>query len=102
MAAPNPYEAPQFMPTSTPPSAPYTGDACPRCQSTEIEKPSFTMWGGAIGPQMFHHTICQRCGFGFNSVTGKSNTRAIWMYRGVTWSIAIAGFALYCWLRTSP
>jgi hypothetical protein len=50
------------------------------------------MWGGALGPRMFRHTICKQCGFGFDARTGLSNSAGIWLYRAVTWPTAhVAG-----------
>jgi hypothetical protein len=63
--------------------------ACPRCNSPHLTKPSFTWWGGLVGPKLFNHTVCSGCHFGFNSKTGKSNTTAIGIYFGVIFAIGI-------------
>ena len=55
-------------------------DGCPRCKSTAIKKPGFTWWGGALGPKMLNHRVCQSCGFGFNERTRQSNNTAIAIY----------------------
>jgi transposase-like protein len=53
---------------------------CPRCGSPNIRKPSWTGWGGFIGPLIINHWICNQCSFGFNPKTGKSTTGAIVIY----------------------
>lgn len=53
---------------------------CPHCGSTYLTKPSFTWWGGLIGPKLFNHTVCGGCGFAYNAKTGKSNSTAIAIY----------------------
>jgi hypothetical protein len=63
--------------------------ACPRCQSGNVYKPSFTWWGGILGPKLFNHAVCRGCGFGFNAKTGKSNTNNIIIYYGVIFGIFI-------------
>jgi hypothetical protein len=45
-----------------------------------VHQPSFTWWGGLLGPRLFKHTICRACGFGFNRETGKSNGGKIAAY----------------------
>jgi hypothetical protein len=59
------------------------GLACPRCQGVNVHKPTFTWWGGILGPKLFNHAVCNGCGFGFNAKTGKSNTNNIILYYGV-------------------
>jgi len=96
---PNPYQAPQQgygYPPQQPghgygaPMAPFGGGAqpwsgygCPRCGGPSTYQPSYTFWGGWLGPKMLNHTICNQCGFGFNAKTGKDNTPAIAIYLGV-------------------
>lgn len=58
-----------------------------------MHQPSYTWWGGILGPKLFNHTICNGCGFGYNWKTGKSNTGAIAIYFGVLTFIGIAVFA---------
>ena len=55
---------------------------CPRCSSTSLRKPSFTWWGGLLGPKLLNHTVCGGCGFGYNAKSGKSNNTAIGIYLG--------------------
>lgn len=62
--------------------SPY-GLSCPRCQGVNVHKPTFTWWGGILGPKLFNHAVCNGCGFGFNAKTGKSNTNNIIIYYGV-------------------
>lgn len=65
------------------------GTICPRCQSPNTYKPSFTWWGGILGPWLFNHQICRGCGFGYNRKTGKSNTTAIAIYFAVIFVIVM-------------
>ena len=87
----NPYEPPK-APIPVVPLVSHTGDQCPSCQSTNVRKPGFTWWGGALGPRMLNHRICNSCGFGYNAKTGKSNTTAIIVYQVVLFAIAFAIF----------
>jgi hypothetical protein len=80
-ADPNPYAPPKAIQAS--PSGLAESGACPSCQGTNLHKPTFTWWGGALGPKMFNHTVCRSCKFGFNAKTGKSNSTAIGIYLGV-------------------
>jgi len=66
--------------------------ACPRCGSGHVHQPSYTWWGGILGPKLFNHTICHSCGFGYNWKTGKSNMTAIVIYFVVLSFIAIVVF----------
>lgn len=79
----NPYAPPQ-----TPAPRPDYGlggtvGTCPRCRGANVYKPTFTWWGGLLGPKLFNHTICRGCGYGFNYKTGKSNATAIGIYLGI-------------------
>jgi hypothetical protein len=65
------------------------GAACPRCQSPNIRKPSYTWWGGFIGPAIINHWVCNQCRFGFNPRTGQSTQGAITVYILVTMGIAL-------------
>lgn len=65
------------------------GLVCPRCQGQNITKPSFTWWGGILGPKLLNHAVCGGCGFGFNAKTGKSNTTGIAIYYGVIFGVVI-------------
>jgi hypothetical protein len=73
----NPYSAP-----ATSPSKVYSGDSCPQCKGTNVRAPKFTWWGGILGPKLFHHRVCESCGFAFNAKTGRSNKRAVLLYAG--------------------
>jgi hypothetical protein len=73
----NPYSAP-----TTSPSKVYSGDTCPQCKGTNVRAPKFTWWGGLLGPKVFHHRVCDSCGFAFNAKTGRSNKRAVAIYAG--------------------
>ncbi len=61
----------------------WSGFGCPQCGSQYVSQPTFTWWGGMIGPKLFNHTVCNGCGFGYNAKTGKSNSTAIGIYVGV-------------------
>lgn len=63
---------------------------CPRCSSASLTKPSFTWWGGLIGPRLFNHTVCGGCSFGYNAKTGRSNRTAIAIYLALGAALAIA------------
>ncbi len=59
-----------MTPTTVPP--------CPKCgdirNRTQVR---FTFWGGAIGPALVNHTLCNSCRTTFNGKTGKSNKNII-------------------------
>jgi hypothetical protein len=65
---------------------------CPACGSGEYTSPSFTWWGGVLGPKLLSHVTCNGCGTGFNSKTGKSNNTAIGIYLAVGTVAAIVIF----------
>lgn len=72
---------------------------CPRCGSASVHQPTYTWWGGILGPKLFNHTICNACGFGFNAKTGQSNTGPITIYFVVITVIAIAVFGALAAVR---
>lgn len=76
---PNPYAAPSSALQHQSPGA-LTGDRCPRCGGTNVKRPTFTWWGGMLGPKLFSHAVCGGCSLGFNYKTGKSNATAITIY----------------------
>ena len=56
---------------------------CPNCGAYgDATKVGFTWWGGIVGPALFHHVQCNRCGNCYNGKTGKSNNVAIAIYVG--------------------
>jgi hypothetical protein len=85
---PNPYAPPQASLSPATPDALAEG-ACPRCKSPNVNRPSFTWWGGALGPKILSHAVCRACGFGFNWKTGQSNSRGIAIYMGVVLVISL-------------
>src|SRR5262245_26070873 len=93
MSNPNPYASPQ-MPAPQAPAQPPAGSelfaACPGCGNTYAKRVGFTWWGAALGPRMFTHVKCIRCGQAYNGKTGKSNTTAITIYVAVTTAIGLA------------
>ena len=88
----NPYQPPQAPISAGGPVGLGGGDQCPSCHGTNVRKPGFTWWGGALGPRMLNHRICNGCGFGYNAKTGKSNTTAIIVYQVVLFAIFFAIF----------
>ena len=74
-------------PPLPPPQTDYV--PCPKCQSGDIKKLTFTWWGGLVGPALFTHVKCQRCGATFNGKNGKDNTTAIALYLGVVGLLVI-------------
>jgi hypothetical protein len=97
----NPYAAPQapMEPRPTGQAGGLAEGACPRCQSPNVNRPTYTWWGGLLGPKLFNHAVCSACGFGFNYKTGKSNATAIGIYLGVSVLIALALVAVYASVR---
>ena len=67
---------------------------CPQCGEREATAVSFTWWGGLVGPRMLNHVRCVSCGSEFNSKTGQSNQKAIWIYMGVIFVIALLFFGM--------
>jgi hypothetical protein len=67
----------------------FAGNCCPKCNSPNIYKPTFTWWGGMVGPAILNHRVCRQCSFSFNGKTGKSNNSAIAIYMAVIFGIAI-------------
>jgi hypothetical protein len=63
---------------------------CPNCSAREATKISYTWWGGIVGPRMFHHVKCSKCGTTYNGKTGKSNQTAIAIYVTVWMTIGLA------------
>jgi rubredoxin len=57
---------------------------CPNCASDKAEAIGFTWWGGIVGPKMFTHVKCTKCGTTYNGKTGKSNQQAIAIYVAVS------------------
>jgi hypothetical protein len=88
----NPYDPPRAA-LEVEARGPLAEGACPRCRRAQVTRPSFTWWGGALGPKLLHHAVCRACGFGFNARTGRSNGSAITVY--VVASFALAALVLY-------
>jgi hypothetical protein len=85
----NPYAQQAFGPQFTGPQGMFAGSCCPKCNSPNIYKPTFTWWGGMVGPAILNHRVCRQCSFSFNGKTGKSNNSAIAIYMAVIFGIAI-------------
>jgi hypothetical protein len=57
---------------------------CPDCGARgDATAVGFTWWGGIIGPRLFSHVRCNRCGTCYNGKTGNYNTTAIAIYVAV-------------------
>lgn len=69
---------------------------CPNCSSSNIQKITFTWWGGLLGPKLFNHVKCQNCGTTFNGKSGKSNATPIAIYTGI--GLIIAAVLVYVWI----
>ena len=94
MSHANPYAPPQAP--LEPPRGPgaLAQGACPRCNGADVNRPTFTWWGGMLGPKLLSHAVCRGCGYGFNWKTGKSNTTGIAIYTGVGIVLGIVVFAM--------
>lgn len=95
MQQPNPYEPPQAPVQQPAPDGKTPGGyvPCPKCQSHDVTMPSYTWWGGVIGPKMLTHVKCDRCGHAYNGKTGGSNTVGIVIYSIVIGIIVIGIYA---------
>lgn len=93
----NPYQSP--LSTEGGPGQPI-GEVhaqCPGCNSVYATKVKFTLWGGALGPKLFHHVKCDQCGTKYNGRTGKSNLVPILIYNlvaAVIMFLAVFAFAM--------
>jgi hypothetical protein len=94
MTNPNPYSPPRAAMAPDSSSALAEG-GCPQCGSLAVTRPTFTWWGGALGPKLLHHAVCGQCGFGFNAKTGKSNSTAIGVYVGISSVLGLVIAVLY-------
>lgn len=87
----NPYEVPNAPVDNAPP--PVVGGSqyqpCPKCKTPDPKMPGFTWWGGVVGPKMFKHVKCTSCGYGYNGMTGESNTTKIVVYQAVVLVIVV-------------
>lgn len=70
---------------------------CPKCGDSDANKVGYTWWGGALGPRLFSHVKCNRCGATYNAKSGNSNTTNIIIYTAVIVVIvaAILYFGVY-------
>jgi hypothetical protein len=60
---------------------------CPKCNSYEVTRPSFTWWGGVVGPKVICHVVCNKCSHSYNGKSGGSNTGKIVAYYVVVFTI---------------
>ncbi len=73
--------------------------ACPKCGASSASKVSFTWWGGALGPRLFHVMRCQKCRAQFNGRTGASLGKVIVVYQLSALALAAVLFGLWAALR---
>ena len=85
MSGPDPYAPPRANNLD----AWRANGGCPQCGAFSVSQPSFTWWGGAVGPKLFKHAVCGACGFGFNAETGESNKGKITAYLAVSAFVGI-------------
>ncbi len=77
----NPYQSPLVpSPPVRKTNKDYAGKTCPYCTVCDARVPKYTWWGGVFGPRILSHVICNGCGKGFSSKTGKSNLSKIILY----------------------
>ncbi len=71
---------------------------CPKCQSSDVKRVTYTWWGGILGPKLFNLVRCNQCGEQFNGRTGASSKKAIRIYFLVS-SIAVVliAIAFFMW-----
>ncbi len=67
---------------------------CPKCGSFNVNRPSFTWWGGAVGPRVICHIKCLQCTHTYNGKTGGSNTTKIIIYYVVVSAVLIVALVL--------
>ena len=72
---------------------------CPKCGAAVASKVSFTWWGGALGPRIFHVVRCEKCRTKFNGRTGASLGKVIVLYQLVAFTLAGGAFWLWVTLR---
>src|SRR5205823_3475297 len=64
---------------------------CPNCGCRgDATMVGFTWWGGLLGPRLFTHVRCNRCGTCYNGKHGDYNTTRIAIYVAVGMAIGIA------------
>lgn len=78
---------------------PPQGPQCPRCHGPDVHKPSWTWWGGFLGPKIITHWQCRSCNFGFNPTTGQSTSGSIVIYFVVTFVVCIALAGAFFFMR---
>jgi hypothetical protein len=66
--------------------------ACPKCGQSTARQLSFTWWGGALGPRLLTHVVCESCGAKYNGKTGRDNTTGIIIYFAV---VGVVSFVLF-------
>lgn len=76
--------------------------ACPRCGSPDPQPVSFTWWGGAVGPRLFHHVRCRACKSEYNGRTGLPNTTAIVLYQVFGFVILVVAYFLLSRIGVVP
>jgi hypothetical protein len=87
----NPYEPPGSVAEA---SSAIAGRGCPHCGSHQLKDPTYTFWGGVLGPRLLRHRVCSACGFGFDRETGRDNRGRIVAYVLISGAIALVLCAL--------
>ena len=67
---------------------------CPNCASDKAVALDFTWWGGLVGPKMFTHVKCTKCGTTYNGKTGKiesDGNRDLFSCIGSSWNCCCHG-----------
>ena len=86
---------PTIPPPPPPPSSGTGGQLqCPNCGSYNLEKVSFTWWGGIVGPRIYNMHKCKDCKTEFNGKTGEpitGKTIAIYSIIAVVIVIVLCG-----------
>ncbi len=75
-------------------NSPYQYVPCPKCGSTQVEKMSYTWWGGVVGPALLTHVKCNDCGNQYNGKNGTSNTMGIVIYYVVLFVILVVVYSM--------
>lgn len=72
----NPYSSPEAAAGPAPKEGETTAPS-PSCGHTVAMRIKWTMWGGALGPNLFNHVKCLTCGATFNAAKGTSTAFGI-------------------------
>lgn len=100
-AQPAPAAEPPPIPPAGPTNLSFDGQflACPFCGGQDIQKLSYTWWGGMLGPKLCTHVKCRSCKKTYNGKSGRSNLRFILTYQIIA-VVVVLGIVLAGWLLT--